>query len=301
MTRNHSGALPWHLALRRAWQGMLTVTGIAKRGFFIPCRAAGRASPAGARHYEAVELLFRNAEDRLVAFLAEMERWQEELLAFHGAMPPAPRWDQDWFPRLDGAAAYTMVRRFMPRRIIEIGCGHSTRFIARAVRDGALQTEITAIDPAPRADLASLSVTLRRAYVQDLPLSTFAALEAGDFLMIDSSHILVPGSDVDFLFDRVLPLLPAGLVLHVHDTFLPDDYPAAWAWRGYNEQQAVVPLLTSGGWDLLHASHYLASRLGARLAAGPLARLPLAPGAPESSLWLRKAAAPVSAFSDLRP
>jgi len=291
MTATRPGGLIRRQDIRRAWQGMLTVSGIAKRGFFIPCGNAGRISAHDRRRsYEAVELLFRHREDALLAFLAEMESRADALLALGGTPPPGPSWRQDWFPRLDAAAAYTMVQHLRPRRIIEVGCGHSTRFVMQAVRDAGLATEVTAIDPAPRADLGTLPLALRHAFVQELPLTAFTELQAGDFLMIDSSHILMPGSDVDFLFNRVLPLLPAGIVVHVHDIFLPDDYPAAWEWRGYNEQQAVIPLLTSGGWDLLHSSHYLATRLADRLAAGPLAGLPLVPGAREVSLWMRKSA-----------
>ena len=35
---------------------------------------------------------------------------------------------------------------------------------------------------------------------------------------------LLPGSDVDWLFNHLLPTLPAGLRVHIHDVFLPDDY-----------------------------------------------------------------------------
>lgn len=295
MTARTTADSPWRQRVRFAWQGMLTVSGLAKRGFFIPCSTAGRVR-TGTCHYEAVEQLLRRKEPHFAAFLSEMESVRTALFALGQEPPPAPRWEQDWFPRLDAAAAYTMVLRMAPKRIVEIGCGHSTRFVAQAVLDGDLPTEIVAIDPAPRADLAGLPLTRRGGVVQDLPLNTFAELAAGDFLMIDSSHILMPGSDVDYFFGCVLPGLPAGVIVHVHDIFLPDDYPAAWTWRGYNEQQILAPLITCGGWEVLHASHYLATRMRARLAAGPLARLPLPAGARESSLWLRKLspAVPVS-------
>ena len=61
-----------------------------------------------------------------------------------------PRFTQDWFPRLDAAAAYAMVRRARPSRLVEIGAGHSTRFMAQAVADGGLATQIVCIDPRPR-------------------------------------------------------------------------------------------------------------------------------------------------------
>jgi hypothetical protein len=93
---------------------------------------------------------------------------------------------------------------------------------------------------------------------------------------------------VDRLLNHVLPGLPAGALVHVHDVFLPDDYPADWAWRGYNEQLAIAALLQGGGWQPLFASHFVATRHADWLTSGVVARLPLAPGAREASLWLRK-------------
>jgi hypothetical protein len=55
-----------------------------------------------------------------------------------------------------------------------------------------------------------------------------------------SAHILMPGTDVDILFNHVLPGLRRGVLVHVHDIFLPDDYPPEWEWRGYNEQLGLT-------------------------------------------------------------
>jgi hypothetical protein len=123
--------------------------------------------------------------------------------------------------------------------------------------------------------------------MQTADAATFAALQPGDVLFIDSSHILMPGTDVDWLFNRVLPALPPGVLVHIHDIFLPDDYPADWAWRGYNEQQVLGPML-AGGWDILFASHYAATRLAADVAGSIVGRLPAAPEARPASLWLRR-------------
>jgi len=212
--------------------------------------------------------------------------WIEELapaLAAIGAdAPPAPRWDQDWFPRLDAAAAYAIVRMTHPARIVEVGSGHSTRFMARAIRDGQLATHLTAIDPAPRASISGLEVRRVREPVQSCSPEVFE-LSPGDILFIDSSHQLNAGSDVEFLLDRVLPRLGRGVRIHFHDIFLPDEYPAAWTWRRYNEQAAVAALMHDG-YALEFSSHQAsAGRLN-----GVLARLPLVPGAMETSLWLTK-------------
>jgi hypothetical protein len=279
----------------RAWRrrlalGLPTVFGLAKRGFFIPYRYASALAPAGSRPpYAALEELFEARREAIEGWLGAIDGFAAELEAIGGAPPPAPRWAQDWFPRLDGAAAYTMIRKLAPRRVVEVGCGHSTRFIARAIADGGLDCAITAIDPAPRADLDRLpGVQLLRTTVQNAGDSAFRELQAGDVLAIDSSHVLMPGSDVDMLFNRILPILPQGVFVHIHDIFLPDDYPADWEWRGYNEQLGVAALIAGAGWNVQFASHYAATRMAGRVAAGVAGRLPLPAGARESSLWLKK-------------
>ena len=273
--------------LRRFRLGLATLLG-RPRGFFIPYRYAATLPPAGGRAgYGAVESLFQAAEPDFAALLAAIERHAPDLRAIGADRPPAPRWNQDWFPRLDAAAAYALVRERRPKRIVEVGSGHSTRFLARAIADGRLDCALTAIDPAPRATLDGLAIRRIRATLRDAGPAPFSGLEPGDAVFIDSSHVLMPGSDVDDLLNRVLPALPAGALVHIHDIFLPDDYPAAWAWRGYNEQPGVAALLGGGGYRPLFASHYVASRMAARL-AGVLAELPLVAGARESSLWLEK-------------
>jgi len=219
-----------------------------------------------------------------VNVLGWIEDLAQDLIAIGADAPPAPRWNQDWFPRLDAAAAYAIVRLSRPARIVEVGSGHSTRFMARAVRDGSLGTQITAIDPAPRASIGGLDLQSVRQPVQACALELFESLAPGDILFVDSSHQLKPGSDVEFLFERVLPRLASGVRIHFHDIFLPDEYPAQWAWRRYNEQAAVAALIGEH-YALEFSSHQAAS--GGRL-NGVLGRLPLVPGEMETSLWLTK-------------
>ena len=221
----------------------------------------------------------------MVSLLTSIEEFAADLEAIGSEPPPAPRWNQDWFPRLDAAAAYAMVRSLKPQRIVEVGSGHSTRFLARAVADGGLDTHITAIDPQPRATIEKLPVSWLRMPVQKV--AAFPPLGAGDILFIDSSHQVKPGSDVEFLLKAVLPLLPAGVRVHFHDIFIPDDYPPQWQWRRYNEQAAVAALIESNVFSVDFASHALVSRTPEKI-SGVLARLPLLPGAIESSLWLTR-------------
>lgn len=272
--------------------GLATLLGVKQRGFFIPHRHADHIVATG---YPALEARFAARTDRFLDLLADIEAWGP-ILREMGGPAPQPRFDQDWFPGLDAAAAYAMVRRIKPQRIVEVGSGHSTRFLARAISDEGLPTVLTCIDPAPRASLRSVAANWLAVLLQDAPQACFTALRPGDMLFIDSSHILMPGTDVDHLLNGVLPLLGPGIIVQIHDVFLPDAYPESWAWRGYNEQLAIATLLQGDGYEVLFASHYVVSRLSQRLERGELATLPRLNAAFESSLWLRKRADPGQIF-----
>jgi predicted O-methyltransferase YrrM len=275
-----AGAAQW----RRLRLGLRTLLGGKPGGFFIPYRHAGDLA-AGA--YPALEPIFAAGLPGMLAWLARIDTLADRLRELDEP-PPAPRWGQDWFPRLDGAALYTIVRTGRPRQILEIGSGHSTRFLAQAVADGGLDCTVTCIDPQPRADLGQLPVILHRRLFTTADARLAVSLGPGDILLIDSSHVAMPGSDVDLLLNEVLPRLRPGVLIHLHDIFLPDPYPAGWAWRGYNEQIPIGCLIQGGGFAVRFASRYLATRHAERLAQGVIGTLPLAPGAFESSLWLEK-------------
>lgn len=257
--------------------------GLARGGFFIPYRYARHVSPIA---YPALVRSFEEATPAMLRLLAVAAVYETDIAACRGPAPQ-PRLDQDWFPRLDAVAAYAMVREMRPQRIIEIGSGHSTRFMARAVADGDLPTQILCIDPAPRAALPE-HVRHRAAMLADDAVPHIEAMVAGDILFVDSSHVAMPGSDVDRIALDLIPRLPRGALIHIHDVTLPDPYPAAWAWRGYNEQTVVGALLVGGGFDVLWSSHWIATRQDGAVKTSFVGRLPLLQGAHETSLWLRK-------------
>lgn len=267
--------------------GLQTVLGLRQRGYFIPLRHAPAAAPWAGRTMDALRPVFAAAEGSITAHLGAIEAYTPALAALTPERPPPePRFNQTWFPRLDAAALYTLVRDTGPSRIVEIGSGHSTRFMARAVRDGSLATTMTAIDPAPRADIAGLPLTLLRQTVQSAGLAAFSALGPGDLLLIDSSHVLMPGTDVDLVLNHVLPRLPAGVLVGFHDIFLPFGYPEAWPFSAYNEQHAVAPLL-QGRTDIVFASAYALVAMAEALGRTWIGRQPLPDGARESLLLLR--------------
>lgn len=261
--------------------------GLRRRGIFVASDQIATVNRREFDPYTALERLFDDKQAAFAAFLGEIDAHADVLETFVGASPPEPRFEQDWFPRLDAAAYYTLVRGNRPQRIVEVGSGHSTRFACRAVADEGLSCEITAIDPQPRADLAKLPVTQIRQPVQDVPLAVFEQLQAGDIFIVDSSHVLMPGTDVDFAINRVLPLLPPGTLVSFHDIFLPDAYPDAWPFGLYNEQNGVAVLL-QGGYEIVFASAYVTSRMKAALEDTVIARLPLPDTAVENGFWLRK-------------
>ena len=266
---------------RRLKLGLPTVLGLTPRGWFIPHRYAPLLPPAGTLPpYPAIERLFEAATPSFAAVLDAVDSHAATLEAMRGLF------EQSWFPTLDAAVAYAIVRERKPRQVIEIGSGHSTRVLSRAMGGVA---GIVAVDPAPRADIVDLpGVRIVSTTLQDAPADLFAGLQPGDAVFIDSSHILMPGSDVDLLLNRVLPELPAGTLVHIHDIFLPYDYPRIWDWRAYNEQQGVVPLLTSGAWAPLFSSAWATHRMADRLATSVIARLPRPADALPASLWLER-------------
>lgn len=158
-----------------------------------------------------------------------------------------------FYMAVDAHVYYCLVRHLKPKRIIEIGAGQSTRVALDALetnrdKDGAVGT-ITAIEPFPGPALKELvdagRVTLIEAKVQDVGLDLFDTLESGDLLFIDSTHVLREGNDVQCEYLELLPRLPDGVYVHVHDISLPRRYPKVYFDQGlyWNEQYLLQAFL----------------------------------------------------------
>ncbi|MEO8306353.1 MAG: class I SAM-dependent methyltransferase [Betaproteobacteria bacterium] len=154
------------------------------------------------------------------------------------------------FSWLDARALFVLLHEWRPRRIIEVGSGYSSLLVADVNRrwfDNAMH--VTCIEPYPRPFLANRIPGISRLVeekVQHVPVDAFGALMAGDMLFIDSSHVAKTGSDVNRLYFDVLPALAPGVRIHIHDIFLPHDYPQSWVIdenRSWNEQYLVHALL----------------------------------------------------------
>jgi hypothetical protein len=182
---------------------------------------------------------------------------------------PAPSWENSYWGGIDAAALVAELRRRDPRTYIEIGSGFSTRFARAAITDFGLRTKIVSVDPQPRAEVDALCDSVLRSRAADVDPAAFESLEAGDVLLIDGSHMAFMNSDAAVLLIEVLPTLAPGVLVGIHDVFLPWDYPPTWERRLYSEQYVLAALLLGGGegWAVRFPAWYVTrvSPLGARL------------------------------------
>lgn len=139
--------------------------------------------------------------------------------------------DNDAFGGVDPLVLYAFLRHYEPDLVLEIGSGHSSRVMAAALsRNG--KGDLISVDPYPseqlRAELHDFPHTVIEQKVEQLPFDLFDRLNFGDVLFIDSTHTVRSGGDVNFLFLEVLPRLRPGVIVHIHDIFLPEEYPREW-------------------------------------------------------------------------
>ncbi|KAF0135203.1 MAG: hypothetical protein FD145_29 [Candidatus Saganbacteria bacterium] len=171
------------------------------------------------------------------------------------------------FEEIDGEILYCMIRDLKPRKIIEIGSGYSTYLSARATlknKENSDDCELIAIEPYPNETLKTGFpglLKLLQTEVQNVPLAKFLELQENDILFIDSSHVLKIGSDVQYEYLEILPRLNKGVVVHIHDIFLPAEYPKKWVLEElmfYNEQYLLQAFLTfNDSFEILWSGSYM--------------------------------------------
>ena len=161
---------------------------------------------------------------------------------------------------------YQTIRCVKPKRIIEVGSGHSTRIARLAIERNAADDptyvcEHICIEPYEHPWLERTGVKLVRKKIEDVGLGLFTSLAANDILFIDSSHVIRPQGDVVFEYLEVLPTLCKGVIVHVHDIFSPKDYLQGWLEedvRFWNEQYLLEAFLShNADWKVIGALNYL--------------------------------------------
>lgn len=211
-----------------------------------PDFAAQRSSPRPAELCELFDRALPAARRLLAAVLSHAPAADTWPRVPDPARPSLPSWENWFLTPVDLVTLYGMVVEFRPARYVEIGSGMSTRTVHAACRATGSATEIVSIDPSPRVEVEALCHRAVRDRLEDHVDPVVALMRPGDFLFFDGSHRAFPGSDVTRFFVDVLPRLPAGVFVHIHDIYLPDDYPAR-AWdRLWSEQYLLAAWLLGG-------------------------------------------------------
>ena len=205
--------------------------------------------------------------------------------------------NNSFFESVDGEILYCMIRHFRPKKIIEIGSGYSTYLSAQAIlkneEDNGYKAELIAIEPYPNEVLVSGFPGISRLIptrIEETNLSKFNQLKENDILFIDSSHVLKIGNDVQYEYLEILPRLNKGVIVHIHDIFLPMEYPKKWVLerhRFWNEQYLLQTFLAfNGAFEVLWAGSYMHLRHPEKLekAFSSYSRRTAWP----SSFWIRK-------------
>ena len=214
--------------------------------------------------------IIAGAEDSYREALEMIATYEEDLavIPIHSDDPTAPIWVNGFLAGLDGASIYSYLRSRDPALYLEVGSGTSTRFARRAISDGSLKTQIVSIDPSPRAEIDAICDETVRAPLELADPSVFGRLGPGDVVFFDGSHRVFTESDATVFFSDLLPTFPAGVLVGVHDTYLPDDYPSD-IWDRYYSEQYLLGALLLGRPDWLRitlAADYVSKR--PELAAG---------------------------------
>lgn len=151
-----------------------------------------------------------------------------------------PAWNNGFLPGLDIVAIYGMLAKYKPNKYVEVGSGNSTKVAAKAKRELGLNTQIVSIDPMPRAEIDHLADVVIRQPFENIDYTNLIDLESGDILFIDNSHRILPNSDAMVFFMEILPNLKPGVIVHIHDIYLPYDYPQFMCDRFYTEQYGLA-------------------------------------------------------------
>jgi hypothetical protein len=175
------------------------------------------------------------------------------------------------FGGMDGDVLYSFIRHYKPRRIIEIGSGWSTLLSAYALernrQEHGIASKLIAIEPYPPPLLKTRdedNVELVEEKLQAVDRSLFQTLEENDVLFIDSTHIVNINSDVCYEYLEILPKLNEGVLVHIHDIFLPDEYPKDLVLDRklfWNEAYLLQAFLAFNNvFEILWGSNYMRSR-----------------------------------------
>lgn len=205
------------------------------------------------------------------------------------AVSSAPVWNNQFFPGLDMVMLYTILTAVKPKQYVEIGSGTSTKLAAKAKAEQQLSCSITCIDPHPRKEITEVADQWLNIPLQQAPLSLFEQLEENDVLFFDGSHLLHANSDVQWFFMEVLPRLKKGVIVQVHDIYLPYDYPQNMCDRFYAEQYMLATALLTNPdkFEMIAPLYYISEDDGLKQILEPMWNVLPGVETHGGSFWLR--------------
>jgi predicted O-methyltransferase YrrM len=257
-----------------------------------PSAAPGPRHGYGRPRHARLEGILASHAERYRVELEAMTEFADDLgrIGKHASGAADPCWLNPWLPPLDIVSLYSFLRRRKPARYVEVGSGNSTAVAALARRDADLSTEITSIDPRPRREIDALCDRVIRRPLEVADLSVFDDLEPGDVVFVDGSHRVYTNSDATVMVLDVLPALPDGVLVGIHDILWPDDYLPEWSQYWWSEQYLVGALLLGEpAWlTPVLACHYASGRPDLMRALDPLWTAPRLQGVERwgCALWL---------------
>jgi predicted O-methyltransferase YrrM len=171
------------------------------------------------------------------------------------------------------ALLHAMIRAHGTRRVVEVGSGFSSLIAMAALRANGGDWRFSALEPHPSPWLreaiaaAGSHARLLAQTAQSAAPGLFDELQQDDLLFIDSSHVSKLYSDVNTLFLQVLPRLRPGVLVHVHDIYLPYEYPAEHFFGAnkmfWNEQYLLQAFLACNPhFEVLLPGFHVQSALG---------------------------------------
>jgi hypothetical protein len=234
--------------------------------FYSPIPNTGqlKGSPHFLENFSNLPIL-QSSDSEVIELLEQMRPYAAELRSIpENGLPITDSLGVDYF--LDNPAfgpgdaflLYGFLRKLKPKRVVEIGSGYSTLMGLKALAKNG-SGRYVCIEPYPANAILKLAhadtIELLPIQIQGIDLSRIESLTSGDVLFIDSTHVVASGSDVVFEILNILPRVPSGVYVHIHDIFYPFDYPESWVIEKklfWTEQYLLIAFLTSNpNWKII--------------------------------------------------
>jgi hypothetical protein len=214
--------------------------------------------------------LFVNPEEQLelldkfsIKYRAEYDAWPKQPTNYYDF-----HISQTSFRSVDSQMLHCMIRDFKPSKVIEVGSGYSTMITAKALlqneKENGKEYDFVAIEPYPNESLKKGIPGLKSIIgekIQDVDISLFNSLQENDVLFLDTTHTVKIDGDVNYEILELLPQLNKGVIVHVHDIFLPYEYPYEWIYSGeriWLEQYLLQAFLCNNdSYKILWMSHFM--------------------------------------------